>query len=322
MSEKQWKVGVRRKRYKHHNSKQGSEFPRHQVNQFEGTRLGMHKHYPIKGDVVRAYGCGLRMPYYEYVQRKFVNRPVREMEDYWTKKTMQLKKEGKQIEDDLLWYNVYRSDKDYSRRIHKYYVDEEGIFRKNPDYHRKASIRLSKKQLLENSKKTFTLGRCRKAEPDYKGEYPLLPRAKSPRHVFDAWVIIDDRVCYLPIYIHERADEVLKWKGSYYWNSNARASRPGTEEYKTYNYIQSHWRRVSVFNVPTEHIHYEMVDNPKVARLENLINKHSEIEGREEMVEGFREELKETPAQIKVNLGLGQIHYFVRTVDVEGYKGA
>ena len=231
MREKVWEVGHRRnKGYGYKRSK--SDFPRHRVNEFLGTKLGMSKrvtHQKHQGiyNTWRRRIAWLDRTYVEGLIKKYIGKPYEELLKAYHERIASIKSNGVQLGDDVL--NDYIFSKDpQCRRYHgrtynspsywyKYDVNDKGIVIYNPNYHKSTepTTAVSNKHFRYNQKHPVDLGVCvdatkvyyqdsrwdwglRKYVPKYS--LPLLAGKKGPLPLGKFWVHIGNEDRLMTVY--------------------------------------------------------------------------------------------------------------------------
>lgn len=218
MSEKKWSVKYRDHSFRGKSGKKGgSQFPRHAMNLFEGTHLGMRKKYYSKSHMGAGWhygGAGLHSKYIVGLLNKFVGKPYEDFKQIFDNKLKQFKKY------DLTWARL----KDYLHDEPKtcywkqeFYLDDNGLIQRCKLISRhNMRAKLTKKQQRFNERvKIPNLGVCRDdvhypVKKGYWGNYEdessvfgmNRHKKRGPILLGEFWVIVNKKVLKLPVYTY------------------------------------------------------------------------------------------------------------------------
>lgn len=201
----------------HHKCSKGSSFPRHSMNHYPGTRLGMKLRYskPSVGRLHCEWGPNrgyLRTNRITGFINKFIGKPYNDLVKAFYILIKDLRDSHKEVGlSDLEWhfeqlrYRRFRGD---------YYVDDGGLVRVvHPESVRKQTSHINKQQVAYNKKvKIPDFGRVslpRTPGRDTNNRYCLSeydsicyekPQHGTPRFLGNYWCDIDDKILLLPVY--------------------------------------------------------------------------------------------------------------------------
>lgn len=198
-----------------HRCSRGSEFPRHSMNYYPGTHLGMKLRYS-KPSIGRCYRTNFKYGGYVRTNRmigfinKFVGKPYNDLVTafYILIKDLRNKDVG------LSNLEKYFTDNKYSSWRGSYYIDNDGLVQVAKQIvRRKQSTPASKQQIAHNKKvKIPDFGKVSSPRPinksvSYRYELPESdslsydrPQYKAPRFLGNYWCDIDGKMLFLPVY--------------------------------------------------------------------------------------------------------------------------
>ena len=215
MSEKKWTV-----KHSHHGSrgklgkKRGTNFPRHAMNHYEGTHLGMRKRIWSKsnaGCVHRYGGAIVKSIYIIGLLNRFVGKPYKDFKFVYDAKIKNLVKNK-----DVTWWNLedfLHKEPKTSYWRQEFYVDKNGLIQRCKLINRKSiwGPYLTKKQKRFNDRvKIPNIGICRdnahypvpkSSWGSYIDESSYYPHnKKNPILLGEFWVVVNKKVLKLPVY--------------------------------------------------------------------------------------------------------------------------
>lgn len=215
MSENKWTFKVhnhgRRGRYRTHSSK-GKGFPRHTMDKYEGTHLGMSKRMFSKSQFgsIRWWRrpVWIHKKYLLGLIYKYIGKPYKKFEEVWTSKTALLYNKYGVVKEDLSYYINTGNPPEKYWYTPKFYIDRGGILRKYPVPKRKKSIIKAvsiPRRLRDYNSKVQV--------PDFGearyGPYPygsLKSEFKRPLLLGEFYVSIEEIVYKLPVYTFDKFD--------------------------------------------------------------------------------------------------------------------
>lgn len=194
-----------------HNHCRASGYPRHNMNYFPGTRLGMNKRYRKKsGELYKEwpYNAWLNYNAIEGLIEKYIGKPFTELEKAFYKAVAPLRRKGKEIDrEDLL--DMFKG---YGKRIGwgSYKIDKDGLVQRD---RAKSTFKylFSTSQIRYNNRVQIPdYGIvCRPFIPNPPDRYPIteltyykLIRKQDgqPKFIGKFWCAIDGKVLLLPVY--------------------------------------------------------------------------------------------------------------------------
>lgn len=218
MSEKKWSIKYHDHSFRGKRGKKGgSQFPRHAMNLYEGTHLGMKKKIWSKsGGCSSGWhygGAGIQRKYIIGLLNKFVGKPYQDFKQIYDNKLKQFKKY------DLSWSKLSDYLHDEPKDCYwkqEFYIDDNGLIQRCKLRSRQSmwGPRLTKKQKRFNDRvKIPNIGVCRDdaryaVKKSWFGTYDsedstfLLNRhhKTGPILLGEFYVIINKRVLRLPVY--------------------------------------------------------------------------------------------------------------------------
>ena len=327
----------------HHKNSRGSEFPRHDMNHYPGTHLGMRLRYqkPSVGRLYKGWNNN-----YGYIRtnrltgfiNKYIGKPYTDLVKAFYVLTKRLRETHKEVGlKDLEWHFGRLK---YKRWRGDYYVDDEGLVRVVRAEPSKAQMSLiTNAQVKHNNKvKIPDFGRVtlpREVESvkgfcDYGYKYSRWlsyekAQYKAPRFIGEYWCDIDGVI--LPVYhvpdSSEYAEYWSKTRGKskpiptkyYYgsypkkWHSDKYADmyQVGTQEYKWALGIERGW---VVPLIPFKKRDYYGLERLMYTRMWH--NKVDRIKAELAYVQ-----LEKTPKMAYFNVGYGQLLPMVKRTDYE-----
>lgn len=312
----------------HHGSSRGSGFPRHNMNKFDGTHLGMRVR--LRKDMEKYSEC-----YYNYgylrsnwiigLINKYVGKPYNDLIKEFYKKIKRLRDNHKDVGLKDLDWNFEDS----------YYVDDDGLIHCNSEI---KFNRFTNRQLRYNkAQKIPQFGAVAKPRELLRSwelrnyDYPVLLDT-NPKLIGNYYCDINGIVLLLPVYHVPEAED----RGYPRWGLSP---RPGTYEYKKKKSLEENWiaptilfnRRETRTNL-YRFIHIELqgkMPNPALASLRASIKKAEEdcFNARDSWEESkckmylnvLKSRLKFTPEFVSMNVGYGCLYPMVKISD---YKKA
>lgn len=349
MSEHKWIAKYRNCSFRgRHGKKGGSQFPRHQMNSFEGTHLGMRQRY--KREWHNRGGAALHFKYVIGLLNKFVGKSYYDFKQEYDNRLKNLKKynlEWCRLED----YLYYEEVKDSYCWKQKFYVDENDIIRKCKilSHHNHTYPHLNKSQKHFNKRvKLPEWGQVRidsrfdvNNDPSYINSY-MPDKFREPLLLGTFYVVVNEKVCKLPIYTCNK--EIFKTYSTYrdekwdsekrryiktpFWKSdawNCKLINPAKRKK-----IAEQWIPVDVYTLPKlkhdfwcEAKHRDRYNlEERIENLNNKINTALDFNIRLELI-GDRNklihQLDELPQTAYYNLGYGRYYPFVKISDYENF---
>lgn len=218
MSEKGWSIKYHGHSFRGKSGKKGgSQFPRHAMNLYEGTHLGMKKKIWSKsGGCSSGWhydGAGIQGKYIIGLLNKFVGKPYEDFKQIYDNKLKQFKKY------DLTWSKLSDYLHDEPKDCYwkqEFYIDDDGLIQrcKLHSRHNYWGPKLTKRQKRFNDKvKIPNLGICRddahysvkkKWFGSYEDESTTFSLHKHKKRgailLGEFYVIINRKVLRLPVY--------------------------------------------------------------------------------------------------------------------------
>lgn len=239
----------------HHKCSRGSGFPRHNMNHYPGTHLGMKLRYskPSVGHLYCEWGPNrgyLRTNRITGFINKFIGKPYNDLVKAFYVLIKDLRDSHKEVGlADLEWYfEQFR----YRRWRGDYYVDDDGLVQMvHPELERKKSSSINKQQVAYNKKVKIpdfgrvSLPRTPDKESDRRNRYSLpeygsvsyeKPQYSTPRFLGNYWCDMDGKMLFLPVYHVPGSNMYAK-----YWADTHGVPKP--KEYKSSYYYSSYPQR-------------------------------------------------------------------------------
>lgn len=231
----------------YHKNSRGSEFPRHDMNHYPGTHLGMRLRYqkPSVGRLYKGWNNN-----YGYIRtnrltgfiNKYIGKPYTDLVKAFYVLTKRLRETHKEVGlKDLEWHFGNLGYKRYKRWRGDYYVDDEGLVQVVRPEPSKAQMSLiTNAQVKHNNKvKIPDFGRVtlpREVESvkgfcDYGYKYSRRlsyekAQYKAPRFIGEYWCDIDGVILLLPVYHVPDSSEYAE-----YWSNTRGKSKPIPTKY-------------------------------------------------------------------------------------------
>ena len=339
MSNKKWNIKV--KKWK------DFRFNRHEMDRYEGTRLGIHRRWVSKsGPTSGGQRLGRTEPERKYLiglLRKFVGRGIDEFIKEYNHKTKDLPSidslgytrfldVGDQHVKDLPSYRTMDEDSQVLRPYggkRPFWVDSSGIIRErdldlgctNKKGFGKMRIQYNQRLWIPKFgqvRVTPWKGGTYMCEPqNYKPEY------REPVYFFDAFARVGSVIKKFPVYGCGTID---------YYNYHAyclgkEATGRGFYDPEVggtgycYGYrtnstkairIEEEWIGVEVLGVKTSHHHQTIIENPEYVELQGKLLSSAPKERKE-----IQKRLRMLKPEIKVDYGMGTVYYFIKRQDYE-----
>ena len=349
MSEKKWSCKWKGsgRRGRHH---KGKEFPRHALQYYDGTHLGMRKRIyskSIMGAVWREGRAAIPRKYIIGLLNKYVGKTYEELKFAYDQRTKNLTKKynicWNKLEDFLYDEPPEKPWRD------SFYVDDEGIVRKVPlkARHRRT---LTKKQWEFNKKVALPdFGQCR-TNPKYAATrrwgvyynetstFDVSPKVQAPKLLGIFWVNYNGSIFKAPIwtcnseimrdYKNHRNYEWIKGKNVFIpFHLRRTWYKPTSEWVKKALKVENEWIPVDVWGLPSGQSH--MMRFPNQTRLElikdteykmQLLSKETDpitIERLQETIESNTERIKRMPEECLYDMGYGRFYTFMKKIDYE-----
>lgn len=228
----------------HHKCSKGSGFPRHSMNHYPGTHLGMKLRYskPSIGRLYREwgpnYGC-LRTNRIIGFVNKFIGKPYNDLVKAFYTLIKDLRDSHKGVGLSNLEWHFERFR--YRRWKGSYYVDDNGLVQMVPlESERKRIKGITKQQVTHNRRVKIpdfgAVSLPRDIETrDFWSRHRLLEygsisykesRYKNPRLLGSYWCNMDGKILLLPVYHVPESREYAK-----YWADTHNVSKPKKGNY-------------------------------------------------------------------------------------------
>ena len=333
MSEKKWSCkwsssGRRSRTHK------GKEFPRHTLQYFDGTHLGMRKRIYSKstmGSVWRDGRAALNKKYIIGLLNKYVGKPYKKLKFVYDLKTKNLRKK----------YNVrWNKLEDY---LHKkpeenpwresFYVDDEGIIRKVPQKVRHYRT-LTKRQWDYNKKvKLPDFGPCidnpRYAVKKRWGTYyedTRVSNVQIPKLLGTFWVNYNGSIFKIPIWTCN--SEIMQaYKNHCNKQVPFHLKSTSNEWIKKAIRVVNEWIPIDVYGLPNGQSY--MMRFPNISRLDIIkdsalkkiaITKETDpliIERLQKSIEINDATVEKMPVECLYDMGYGKFYTFMKRSDYE-----
>ena len=236
----------------HHKCSKGSGFPRHSMNHYPGTHLGMKLRYskPSVGRLYCEWGPNrgyLRTNRITGFINKFIGKPYNDLVKAFYALIKDLRDSHKEVGlSELEWhFEQFR----YRRWRGDYYVDDDGLVQiVHPESVRKQTSHINKQQVAYNKKvKIPDFGRVslprtpsretnnRYCLPEYGSVSYEKPQYDAPRFLGNYWCDIDGKILFLPVYHVPDTYTFAK-----YWTDTHGVRKPKKGEY-CYNSYPRKW---------------------------------------------------------------------------------
>lgn len=239
----------------HYKCSRGKGFPRHSMNYYPGTHLGMNLRYS-KPSVGRLY-CNWKSNYgYLRANRitgfinKFIGKPYNDLVKAFYVLIKDLRDSHKEVGlADLEWHFEQRESR---RWIGDYYVDDNGLVQiTHIEIKRKKGSCISKQQVAYNKKVKIpdfgrvTLPRTPDKDKDRQNKYYLpeygsvsyeKPQYSTPKFLGNYWCDMDGKILFLPVYHVPGSNMYAK-----YWADTHGVPKP--KKYKSSYYYSSYPQR-------------------------------------------------------------------------------
>ena len=350
MSEHKWIAKYRNCSFRgRHGKKGGSQFPRHQMNSFEGTHLGMRQRN--KKEWHNHGGAALHSKYIIGLLNKFVGKSYYDFKQKFDNRLKNLKKynlEWCRLED----YLFYDEIKEAYCWKQKFYVDKNNIIRKckKLSYRNRIYPTLDRKQKRFNERvKLPNLGICisdsrYSHKKDNWGNYindTYLHHTKTnPILLGTFWVVVNQKVLKLPLYTCSSYyyREYFNYKESHYDYSKHKYVTVPYEKYKSslersdYEHkkrahLAENWIPVNSFisRKLNGQDYWITTTNPEVIKTKERIqdlNEHLEKYPESDYVNDWKEQLtlcnktlETLSPKARINMGYGKFYLFVKRSD-------
>lgn len=326
----------------HNKCSKGSEFPRENVDYYEGTHLGMCKHINRRGrHILKVGGWENRGFVKDNILLPLilahVGKPYKELTKAYYAKTKRLREQHKDVGiDKLNWYfqNFYSC---YWHR--QFYIDDEGIVRTDSSWDSKNNF--TNAQLRHNRDQEIPqYGKVCVNYRDISGYYPkedFSLISKEPVFMGNFYCDINGEILLLPVYhvpYFKECEGDSDWRcrfGFVPWYL-----KPNTPENKKYLEMCEKWTKVTIAIKRNEHSHtfvhhfFGKVPNTKkeeMARDIELWRKLRELasdkKDRRYAKLGLKvivSKYESTPDFIEMEAGYGKLFPMVKTEDYEKAK--
>lgn len=237
----------------HHKCSKGSGFPRHSMNHYPGTHLGMKLRYskPSVGRLYCEWGPNrgyLRTNRITGFINKFIGKPYNDLVKAFYALIKDLRDSHKEVGlSDLEWhFEQFR----YRRWGGDYYVDDDGLVQVvHPETVRKQTSHINKQQVAYNKKvKIPDFGRVslprtpgretnnRYCLPEYGSVSYEKPQYDAPKFLGNYWCDMDGKMLFLPVYHVPGTNMYAK-----YWADSHNIPKP--KKYKESYYYSSYPQR-------------------------------------------------------------------------------
>lgn len=326
----------------HNKCSRGSEFPRENVDYYEGTHLGMCKHINRRGrHILKVGGWENRGFIKDNILLPLifahVGKPYKELTKAYHAKTKKLREQHKDVGiDKLNWYfqNFYSC---YWHR--QFYIDDEGIVRTDSSYNNHCN-NFTNAQLRHN--RDQEIPQYGKVCKDYR-DIEWYPRenfsliSNSPVFIGNFYCDIKGEILLLPVY-HVPYFKKCKNSEDCYCSAwyTPEHLRPNTPENRKYIEMCSKWIQpfISVRRNETNstftHSYIGEVPNPKC---KDILNEILQLEEAITISESKKErkdyklrlkhlvyKYEHTPKYIKKEAGYGRLYPMVKIEDYEKAK--
>lgn len=353
MSEKKWSVKYHGHSFRGKSGKKGgSQFPRHAMDLYEGTHLGMRKKIWSKSGRLSAGdnygGAGLHSKYIIGLLNKFVGKPFEDFKQIFDNKLKQFKKY------DLTWcklsdYIHPEPKEDYWHE--SFYIDEEGLIKRIPQKARHRRT-LTKRQWEFNKRvKLPDLGQCRESPRDavrkrfgaYYEEthaYEVTHSTWAPKLLGEFWINYDRRIFKIPVYTcnSEVMIEYYNYNG-YDWEKGKRVwkpfkntqrySKPDPEWTKKATKAENEWIPVNVWGLIGGQSYVIRLPNYErqglIADTEykmKLLAKETDplnIERLQKAIDDNTDKVERMPDKELYDMGYGKFYTFMKRSDYEQF---
>ena len=340
MSEKGIFFKKRKKRHGSHNKcSRGSEFPRENMDYYEGTHLGMSKHLNRRGSHIINMGWDnggyLKDNVLLPLIFAHVGKPYKELTKAYYAKTKRLREQHKKVGiDNLEWYF-----QNFHHWCRQFYIDDEGIVRTNSSWnlHNKftnAQLRHNRDQEIPQYGKVCE--NYRDISVYYpKEDFSLI--SKEPVFMGNFYCDIKGEILLLPVYhvpYFKECENDSDWRcrfGFIPWYL-----KPNTPENKKYLEMCAKWTKVTIAVKRNEHSHtfvhhfFGKVPNAKkekIARdielwrkLQESATDKKDRRNAKLKVKALIFKYESTPDFIKKEAGYGKLYPMVKTEDYERIK--
>lgn len=328
----------------HGKESRGSEFPRNNMNYYEGTHLGMSKHLIRRGR--RAWIRGgwenrgfIKDNILTPLINKYIGKPYYELVKDYHNKTKKLRAQHKDVGLDKL--NVYFQNFEHSyyfRRSYGFYIDSEGIVRTDDSYFVKnnftnTQLRYNRDQEIPQYGKVCR--KYRKVQNWYYSEnFPLI--SDKPVFMGNFYCDINGEIFFLPVYhmpYFKDCDNLIRdhWIG--YVPSYL---KPNTSENKKYLEMCSKWvkpiiaiRRNEIEHT-FKHSYTYKIPNETKKELLNSIEEWKQLQdiatSRKDkryyklQLKVLTSKYESTPDFIEMEAGYGRLYPMVKREDYEKAK--
>lgn len=242
----------------HNRCSRGSEFPRHDMNRFPGTHLGMKLRYqkPSVGRLYKEWSCNcgyIRTNRITGFINKFIGKPYNDLVKAFYVLIKDLRNSHKEVGlADLEWhFEQFR----YRRWRGDYYVDDDGlvqVVRPESDEIKASSI--NKQQVAYNKgvqipdfgrvsipRKLGTDGKTYWSKygfPDEDHVYYEKPQYRLPQFIGNYWCDMDGKMLLLPVYHVPGSSEYAR-----YWSDTHGKPKPKERGYYYYGNYPQKWDR-------------------------------------------------------------------------------
>ena len=351
MSEKKWSCkwsssGRRGRTHK------GKEFPRHTLQYFDGTHLGMRKRIYSKssmGSVWRDTRAAIDKKYIIGLLNKYVGKTYEELKFVYDLKTKNLRKKynvrWNRLEDYL------HDEPERNPWRESFYVDSEGLIRKVPmkARHRRT---LTKRQWEYNKKvKLPNFGQCRE-NPRYAitrrwgvyyndtNFYELMHNVGQPKLLGEFWVNYDKRIFKIPIWTCN-SEVMIAYSNynGYDWVQGKRVWKPFRESMRFYKpdpewtrkatKAEDEWIPINVWGLAGGQSYVMRLNNYRrqliIHDTETYMKRLAkttdplEIEHLQKLIDDNTEKIEEMPEKELYDMGYGKFYTFMRRKDYEQF---
>lgn len=351
MSEKKWSCkwtsSGRRGR-----SHKGKEFPRHTLQYYDGSRLGMRKRIWSKSSMHTVYREGkpaLTSKYIIGLLNKYVGKTYEELKFVYDRRTKHLKKyyiRWNKLEDFL----HDKPEKNSWRE--SFYVDEDGIIRKVKQKARHKRT-LTKKQWEFNKKvKIPDFGQCRE-NPRYAATrrwgyayndtnyFDIINKMQAPLLLGTFWVNYENRIFKIPVYTCCR--EIMRDYSNYngwtwvrgkqvhtpFHSSHTTWHKPTNDWIKKAIRVEKEWIPINVWGLPNGQSYIMRLPNYQrvglISSIEERIKKLAsitnpiEINRLQSSIDTDTERLEKMSEMQLYDMGYGRFYTFMKRTDYEQF---
>lgn len=337
MSEKGIFFKKRKKKHGSHNKcSRGSEFPRKNMDYYEGTHLGMSKHLNRRGSHIINMGWDNGGYLKDNILLPLIfahaGKPYKELTKAYYAKTKRLREQHKKVGlDNLEWYFQNFYPYYYGKQ---FYIDDEGIVRTDSSWNfhnnfTNAQLRHNRDQEIPQYGKVCK--DYRNIEWYSREEFPLI--SNEPVFMGNFYCDIKGKILLLPVYHVPYFKKRKNNEGYYGPNYVSTHLRPNTPENREYIEMCSKWIKPTIaikrneVNHLFEHSYIGKVHNTKK---DDLLKNIKEWETLRDVATTKKDrkylklqlkvlisKYKSTPDFIEKEAGYGRLYPMVKREDYE-----